>query len=86
MISRVIPIFPENRSKFLASRLDEHGMPDPGSKIAFYRDRDDLLIRFFTMEDEFVYCNSIPGLLKKWVFHIAIQVNGGCSLTATNEA
>ena len=42
-------------SKILASRLGEHGVLDPGTKITFYRNRNDLLIRFFTMEDEFVY-------------------------------
>ena len=51
--------------KILASRLGEHGILGSGTKITFYRNRDDLLIRFFTMKDEFVYCNNIPGLLKE---------------------
>ena len=49
-------------SKLLASRLDEHGVLDSGTKITFYHNRDDLLLRFFTMEDDFVFCNYIPGL------------------------
>ena len=47
----------------MASGLGENGILDSGTKIAFYRDRDDFLIRFFTMEDGFVYCNNIQGLL-----------------------
>ena len=46
-------------SEILASRLGDHGILDSGTKITFYRDRDDLLIRFFTMQDDFVYCNNI---------------------------
>jgi len=49
----------EESSEVLASRLGEHGILDSGTKITFYRDRDDFLIRFFTMEDDFVYCNNI---------------------------
>ena len=38
---------------------------DSETKITFYRDRDDLLICFFTVEDDFVYCNNIQGLLSE---------------------
>ena len=55
-------------SEILASRLGEHGVLVPGTKITFYRNRDDLLIRFFTMEAEFVYYNNIPGLPKEMGF------------------
>ena len=51
-------------SEILASRLGEHGILDSRTKITFYRDRDDLLIRFFTMDNYFVYCN-IKGLLSE---------------------
>ena len=47
--------------EIVASRLGEHGTLDSGTKIKF-RDRDDLLIRFFTMEDDLVCCNNIQGL------------------------
>ena len=50
-------------SEILASRFGERGILDSGTKIIFYRDRDNLLIRFFTMEDDFVYCNDIQGFL-----------------------
>ena len=52
-------------SEILASHLGEHGIPNSGTKITFYRNRDALLFRFFTMEDDFVYCNNIQGLLSK---------------------
>ena len=52
-------------SEILASRLGEHDILDSETKITFYRVRDDLLIRFFTMEDDFAYCNNIQGLLSE---------------------
>ena len=39
-------------SEILASRHS-------GTKITFCRDRNDLLICFFAMEDDFVYCNNM---------------------------
>ena len=51
--------------KILASRLGDFVILDSRTKITFYHNRDDLLIRFFTTQDEFVYCNNIPGLLKE---------------------
>ena len=59
---RDLNLFKES-SELLASRLGEHGVLDSGTKITFYRNRDDLLLCFFTMEDDFVFCNNIPGLL-----------------------
>ena len=50
-------------SVLLAPCLGEHGVLDSGTKITFYRNRDDLLLRFFIMEDDFVFCSNIPGLL-----------------------
>ena len=52
-------------SEILAFCLGEHGILDLGTKITFYHDRDDLLICFFTIEDDFVYCNNIQGLLSE---------------------
>ena len=34
-------------SEILASRLSEHGILDSETKITFFRNRDDLLLRFF---------------------------------------
>ena len=52
-------------SEILTSRLGEHGVLDLGTKITFYCNRYDMLIRFFTMENEFVYSNNILGLVKE---------------------
>ena len=52
-------------SKILASHLGEHGILDSETKITFYRNRDDLLIRFFTMKGVFVYCNNIQGFFSE---------------------
>ena len=51
-------------SEILASRLGEYGILDSGAKIRFHRGRDDLLIRFFAMEDDFVYCDTSRPLFK----------------------
>ena len=74
-------------SEILASRLGEHSILDSETKITFFCNRDDLLLRFFIMEDDFVYMVIISQtFLQKWVFQITIQTNGDCSLTAPNEA
>ena len=62
MIVSDLGLFNES-TEILASRLGEHGMLDSGTKITFYLDRDDLLIHFFTMKDDFVYCNNTQDLL-----------------------
>ena len=49
-------------SEFLASLFGEHGVLDSRTKITLYRNRDDLLLHFFTVEDDFVFCNNTPGL------------------------
>ena len=61
----MISAYPRNHLKILASRLGEHGILDSETKITLYRDREDLLIRFFAMEDNFVYCSNIQGLLSE---------------------
>ena len=51
--------------EILASRIGEHGVFGSDAKVAFYRSRDDLLIRFFFMENDFVYGNNIQSLLSE---------------------
>ena len=38
-------------SEILASRFGKHGILDSETKFTFFRNRDDLLLRFFTIED-----------------------------------
>ena len=52
-------------SEILASRLGEYGILNPETKITFFRNRDDLLLGIFAIEDEFVYYNNISGLPKE---------------------
>ena len=61
---RDLNLFKES-SEILASRFGEHGILDSETKITFFRNRDDLLLQFFSMENDFVYCNNILGLLAK---------------------
>ena len=58
-------------SEILSSRLGEHGILDSGIKVTFYHDRDDLLIRFLTMED-------FKASFQKWVVKSTTQMNGDC--------
>ena len=58
-------------SEILASRVGKHGTLDSGTKITFYHDRVDLLIRFLTMEDSKVS-------FQKWVVQSTTQMNGDC--------
>ena len=51
--------------EILASRLSEYSILNPVTKITFYRNRDDLPLRVFAIEDEFVYYNNISGLPKE---------------------
>ena len=74
----MILAYPRNRLEISISRLGERDILDTGSKITFYRDRDDLLIRFFTMEDDFVYCDNFQGLLSEIGFLGTTQMNGDC--------
>ena len=59
----MISASPRNRLEILTSGFGEHGILDSGTKITFCHDRNDLLIRFFIMEDDFVYYNNIQGVL-----------------------
>ena len=51
---RDLNLFKES-SEILASRLGEHGKLDSKTKITFFCNRYDLLLQFFTMENDFVY-------------------------------
>ena len=71
----------KDSSEILGSCHGEHDILDLGTKITFYSDRDDLLICFFTMEDDFVYCNKIQDLLSE---KSTTQMNGDCLWTTPN--
>ena len=68
-------------SEIFASRLAEHRILDSGTKTTFYRERNDLLICFFSMKDDFVYyarTTTSKASFQKWVFLSTTQMNGDC--------
>ena len=51
-------------SELLASRLKEINMLQQGTLITFYR-RHAEFFKYFSEENDIVYCNNVEGLLKK---------------------
>ena len=52
-------------SELLVSRLNEKNVLERTANFTFYRHRENDLVQYFTQECEFVYCNNVPGLLRK---------------------
>jgi hypothetical protein len=52
-------------SELLASRPKEKNVLHPGTRIIFYRRRENYLLPFFTEDNNLVFCNDIGNLLKK---------------------
>lgn len=52
-------------SELLASRLKEKGCLASKTKVTFYRDRDLSFRKFFTKEEDLVYCNNVEGLVNE---------------------
>ena len=52
-------------SELLASRLKEENLLQPGTLITFYRKRHIDFLPYFTYENDIVYCNDVPGLLRQ---------------------
>lgn len=50
-------------AELLASRLNEKNLLNPGTKITFYRKREQFLLPFFNNEDNLVFCQDVKGLL-----------------------
>ena len=71
---------PKNSAELLTSRLKDRNLLAPGTVVSFYRNRKRDLVQFFRMEDEFVFCDDINGLL-----NAMSQPNGDFSLIAPKE-
>ena len=71
-------------SELLASCLGEHGVLDSGTKITFYRNWDEFLLRFLLWKMNLYFVTTSQAFLQKRVFQNEIQINGNCSLTAPN--
>ena len=50
-------------SELLASRLNDKNLLQDGTKVTFYRHRENDLLKYFATEKDFVYCNDVSGLL-----------------------
>ena len=66
---------PKKSAELLSSRLNDKNLLAPGTLVSFYRNREKDLLQFFEMEDDFVFCNNIRGLLEAM----------GCSQYQTTE-
>ena len=53
----------KNSAELLASRLKDKNLSALGIVVSFYRNRERDLVQFFRMEDKFVFCGDINGLL-----------------------
>ena len=53
----------KEQSEVLASRLQEKNILDSGTKVTYYRTRESSLLRFFSKEDDLVFCNDVSALL-----------------------
>ena len=71
-------------SELLASRLNDRNLLQQGTKITFYRTRDDEFLRFLGELPDFVFCIDIPSLLLKLSTSIN-QKNGDCLLAVLRE-
>ena len=57
----------------------------PGTAVSFYRNAERDLVQFFRMEDDFVFCDDINGLLNAMGCEYEPAPNGGFSLIAPKE-
>ena len=56
---------PKDGAEFLASRLKERNLLSKGTRVSLYRNRDESFRKYFTEEDDLVYCNDVHGLMNK---------------------
>ena len=76
----------KQNSMLLASRLKSKNVLSVGTKVNFYQNREKELRRYFSREDQVVFCNNVSGLLKSmglevykpedWRLFIGISING----------
>ena len=50
-------------SEVLASKLNEKGLLHRSASVTFYRNREKILLQFFTEDEDIVFCNNVSGLL-----------------------
>lgn len=55
----------KERAEVCASRLKENHMLEKGTKITYYRNRDEPFRKYFSKENSLVYCCNIEGLINE---------------------
>lgn len=56
---------PKESAEVLACRLKEKNLLASGTKVTFYRAREQDLLSFFNSENDLVFCSDVQGLLLK---------------------
>ena len=54
---------PKNSAELLASKLKDRNLLASGTVVSFYRNRERDFVQLFRVENEFVFCDDINGLL-----------------------
>lgn len=54
---------PKDKAELCASRLQERNLLLPGTKVTVYRKREEKFLKYFSSENDIVYCNDIEGLI-----------------------
>lgn len=56
----------KQKSEVAASRLKEKGLLTKGTKVTYYRSRDEPFRKYFSQEESLVYCKNVNGLLNEF--------------------
>lgn len=56
---------PKDGAELLASRLKEKNLLSEGTKVTIYRNRDEEFRKYFSRNEELVYCSDIVGLMNE---------------------
>lgn len=54
---------PKDGAELLASRLKEKNLLSKGTKVSIYRTRDESFRKYFTQDEDLVYCHDVTGLM-----------------------
>ena len=55
---------PKKSAELLESRLQHNNLLAPNTIYSWYRRREKALVQYFSMEETFVYCHNVAGLLQ----------------------
>jgi len=50
---------PKDGAELLASRLKEKNLLTKGTKVSFYRTRNESFRKYFTQDHDLIYCNDV---------------------------